>query len=521
MDTTTIQTILEASDILALQPDFQILPIIPRDVASDLELVVFGIVAKKLLIITTNDKSDQIIAFVEKMVQQWYKYEMHYTDSVGMQLCLKRYDQMDAHNIQYQHNEDTRIAAIGLEAEQLIQSMCAHIQDYSDSVFVSEMIRLSYQSGASDLHFQTENKHVTMRIRKDGIMKTLATFDAATFYKYLMKIKFMSGTKMNVDYVPQDGRFDFLVKLNGEEKKIDVRVSLMPWLRWESVVMRFLDGVKSMVPLEELWFSEKNRIIIENNLKKNFGMIIVTGPTGSGKTTTLYSMLSLLNDSSRKIITLEDPVEYEIPGIEQSQINEKKWYTFEKGLKSILRHDPDIILVGEIRSLETAEIAINAAMTGHLVLATLHTNSAIEAISRLSNLWIKPYILWPSINMIIWQRLVRKLTDDTSRVQCDDATLQEMQTAITTINQHVIHYDQVRDTTLHQPNHGNDSYHGRVAVSEVFECDDDFKNMILAGKWSYEITQYAQKMWYLTMKDDAYLKVLEGITTLEEIKRVL
>jgi type IV pilus assembly protein PilB len=340
-----------------------------------------------------------------------------------------------------------------------------------------------------------------------------------------LKLKYISGVRMNVDWIPQDWRFDFTVYVpDGKEKKIDVRVSFMPWLRGESVVMRFLDSTKWIMSFTQIWFIDDALEILQRNLRKNYWMILVTWPTGSWKTTTLYSMLNFLNDPWKKIITLEDPVEYELPGIQQSQINEKKGYTYEEWLKAILRQDPDIIMVWEIRTKETAEIAINAALTWHLVLSTLHTNTAIEAISRLLNMWIKPYLLAPALNLVIWQRLVRKLHSCFTRRDANMA--EEME-----IKDFIKRYKDVKQKTIKfnwkvpEPTGCEecwyDWYFWRIAIVETFEVNDDIKTLITTWKSVLDLYSLARQYWYITMKEDGYLKVLKWLTTLEEIRRVI
>ena len=226
----------------------------------------------------------------------------------------------------------------------------------------------------------------------------------------MQKLKFISGVKMNINYLPQDGRFGFeATNPSGETRKVDARVNFMPGMENESTVIRFLDSTRGVSSFSEIGFTDRQYEILKKYLGKKTGFMIISGPTGSGKTTTLYSILNVLNSGQNKIITLEDPIEYEMQGVFQSQIDYAKGYNYETGLKSVLRHDPDIILVGETRSTETAEIAVNASLTGHLVFTTLHTNSAIASIGRLISMEVKPYLLAPALQLIVGQRLVRKI----------------------------------------------------------------------------------------------------------------
>lgn len=517
--------ILEQEDVKALQPDFSFVKLLPKEIASKAQTIVFEGERSNLKLLTTNFNAAAVNSIVQQLTVKGYKPELYYTDPFSFEIALAWYDQIEKNEAKAAEEKAAQQNALGKSAEELLKKLYDEKQNYEDGLFLHEVIRLAYQSGASDLHFQPEQDKVCMRMRKDGIMKDVLDFTQAEFKKYLLKLKFMSGAKMNIDYLPQDGRFDFQVDINGNKKQIDVRVNFMPGLRGEGIVMRFLDAQAGIMTFTDIGFLPESIKIIKEQMAKNYGMILMTGPTGSGKTTTLYSMLQYLNNSTKKIITLEEPVEFEIPGIEQSQINPLKGYTYEEGLKSILRHDPDVILVGEIRTKETAEIALNAALTGHLVLSTLHTNSAIEAVSRLINLGIPGYQLAPALNLVIGQRLVRKLhTCATKR----EATLPEKQ-EINEVIRHIREMDPTRkidfDGYIWQSvgceECGHDGYQGRLAVVETFDVNSDIKDMILNGKNTLDIYAEMRQNGYLTMKEDAYIKMLEGKTTLEEIRRVL
>jgi type IV pilus assembly protein PilB len=374
------------------------------------------------------------------------------------------------------------------------------------------------------VHFQTEEIWVVMRLRIDGVLQTVIVFKHSQFQKYLMKIKYMSWVKMNISKTMQDGRFDFDIHKDNEIIKIDVRVSVLPWLRWESIVLRYLDASKGIMDFQELGCESWHSKQLEEELHKNYGLILITWPTGSGKTTTVYSLLNHINTPSHKIITLEDPVEYEMPGIEQSQINVKEWYTFESGLKGILRHDPDVIMVWEIRTLETAEMAVNAALTGHLVISTLHTNSAVEAINRLLNMWVKPFMLAASLNVIIWQRLIRKVAKP-REVEAPAYVDKQIQEFLTKMKTHNYPHNLTYDGIIYQPDKRvatkQDWYRWRVAVYEVLQLNNDIKKLMLDSASNLEIMKLVNEQWFLTMKDNAYIKMLEWVTSMEEVERVL
>lgn len=517
--------ILEQEDVKALQPNLTFVKYLPKEISEKAETIVFGGEKTHLKLLTTNVNTLAVQSITDQLAAKGYKTELFYTDSDSFRIALQRYDSINQQEAQAAQDQAETQNALGKSAEALLQKLYAEKANYDDGNFLNEIIRLTYQAGASDLHFQPEDGAVNMRLRKDGIMKHILEFTEAEFKKYLLKLKFMSGAKMNIDYLPQDGRFDFPVDINGKKKQIDVRVSFMPGLRGEGIVMRFLDADEGIRTFTDIGFLPETIEVIKKQLSANYGMILVTGPTGSGKTSTLYSMLQYLNTPGKKIITLEEPVEFEIPGIEQSQINSLKWYTYEEGLKAILRHDPDIILVWEIRTKETAEIALNAALTGHLVLSTLHTNSAAEAISRLMNLGIKPYQLAPALNLIIGQRLVRKLHTCATKREATLPEAQEIKEAIRAINEvaptQKASFDGNVRTAVGCDEDSHDGYQGRMAVVETLEVNNDIKDMILNDKNTLDIYAELRNHGFLTMKEDAYVKMLDGKTTLEEIRRVL
>lgn len=520
------KTILENKDVQILLPDFWLLRLLSKEQASSAEALVFDREKNTLAVLTTNQKPELLQNILAQLSAKKFKCQVYYTDPVSFQEALSWYDQMELQESIEAQKKQEKAQATWSSAEALLQELYNKRNDFDDGGFINEMIKLTFQAWASDLHFQPQENGILMRMRRDGVLKNLLTFTHGEFKKYLLKIKFMAGTKMNIDYLPQDGRFDFKVlSSDNKEKKIDVRVSIMPWLRWEGIVMRFLDSQEGYKTFTDIWFSTEQIEVLQKNLNKNFWMILLTWPTWSGKTTTLYSMLHYLNQPGKKIITLENPVEYEMPGIEQSQINPDKWYSFEEWLAAILRHDPDIIMVWEIRSAETAEIAFNAALTWHLVLATVHTNTATEAITRLLNLWIKPYMLAPALNMIIWQRLVRRLHSCMTYREASMPEAAEIKSVIRGIKDISPSTEVTFDGNVPQSvwcdECQTDGYKWRMAVLELLEMTNELRNMIVENKSTMEIYGAVRQSRFLTMKEDAFIKMLQGKTTLDEIRRVL
>lgn len=524
MSDQPIKKILERKDVEQLHPKLTLLPVIPQTLAEKTQTIAFDQQDKTLFLLTTNNNPELHHQILDKLEAKGYEFDIYYTDSDAFTYALSWYQQLHDKQSSEQDKFDYLHSVSGNEAVALIKDAYAHLERYSEGEFINEILRLSYQAGASDVHFQTEELGVVMRIRKDGVLQTVIVFEHVEFQKYLMKIKYISGVKMNIAKNSQDGRFDFDIVNNGQKIQIDVRVSIMPSLRGESIVMRFLDATKGIMSLEKLGIGEAQVKLIHAHMKRNYGMILITWPTGSGKTTTVYSMLNRLNTTDKKIITLENPVEYELPGIEQTQINEKKWFTFEEGLKGILRHDPDIIMVGEIRSLETADMAINAALTWHLVISTLHTNSAVEAISRLLNMWVQPYMLAPALNLIIGQRLVRKLNKSEEKEAPKDvdaqiqAVLEDMATYHHTPS---VPYDGKIFYPVVDKDVFGSGYEGRLAVVETFDVNDKIKSAILEWVSTLDILEMAKQDGFISMQQDGFMKLLEGKTSIEEVRRVL
>ena len=514
--------IVDSTYLAWVKPDLNIVRLVTREQATQGEIVPMANETKLIHCITTNNFPQQVEAIKQDFAKQWFDIKLYYTDPDSFKICLAWYDIIDEIDDIRHQKENHRSMVIWLEAEKLLTETYKKKDMLHEQDLIKELVRLSFQAGASDLHWQSEHDGSYLRIRKDGILKTILKLPRDEYDRYVGTVKFLSNLKINVGYLPQDGRMNFQTLMTWVPKEIDVRVSTMPWLRGENIVMRYLDSTKTILTLDQIWFRSDYLVQIQAALDKTTGMIIVTWPTGSGKTTTLYTMLSMLNSPDRKIITLEDPVEYEISGIQQSQVNIKKWYTFERWLEAILRQDPDVILVGEIRSKETAEIAINAALTWHLVLTTLHTNSAVDAIARLVNMWVKPHMLAPAINCIIGQRLVRMLDNTKQAVTTTPETQAELDRELVWVQQYrpelipstpQLSWPMITDLS--------DWYHGRTAIAEVCTVDDELESMIIRELEAPVMLTHLKTQWYTTLTEDGYIKALQGITSLDELRRVL
>ncbi|WP_313494499.1 type IV-A pilus assembly ATPase PilB [Stenotrophomonas sp.] len=378
--------------------------------------------------------------------------------------------------------------------------------------FVNKALVDAIRKGASDIHFEPYEDDYRVRFRIDGLLKTVAKAPVKLNQRIAARLKVMAQLDIAEKRVPQDGR----IKLNlSKSKQIDFRVSTLPTLFGEKVVLRILDGSAAKLGIDKLGYEPDQQKLFLEAIHKPYGMVLVTGPTGSGKTVSLYTALGILNDDTRNISTAEDPVEIRLPGVNQVQQNNKRGMTFAAALRSFLRQDPDIIMVGEIRDLETAEIAIKAAQTGHMVLSTLHTNDAPQTIARLMNMGIAPYNITSSVTLVIAQRLARRLCPNCKRPTQlpENALLAEGYTA-----------EQIaKGINLFEPvgcDECTEGYKGRTGIYQVMPMTDDIAAIVLQGGNAMDIADAAQKIGINDLRQSALLKAAQGTTSLAEINRV-
>ncbi|MCC2686632.1 MAG: type secretion system protein [Paenibacillaceae bacterium] len=374
---------------------------------------------------------------------------------------------------------------------------------------VNQIITQAVAIGASDVHIDPQEDSLRVRYRVDGIMRTERTLPPHMQSVIIARVKIMANLNVSERRVPQDGR----VEMDIEFRKVDIRIATLPTIHGEKVVMRILDMGNTLTEIEKLGFSETNLHKFKQGLLSPYGMVLITGPTGSGKTTTLYSGLARLNHDEVNIITVEDPVEYQLQGINQVQVNLTNGLTFARGLRAILRQDPNIVMVGEIRDGETAEISVRAAMTGHLVLSTLHTNSAVNSITRLIDMGVEPFLLASSLSCIIAQRLVRKICDHC--VETHDPGEEER----ALFAEYGIEVGQLK-RGAGCGNCGRTGYKGRLAIHEVLIVDEELRSMILRTESDSAYMAYASKQGMVPMLHDGLLKVKAGRTTVSEVFRV-
>jgi type II secretory ATPase GspE/PulE/Tfp pilus assembly ATPase PilB-like protein len=374
--------------------------------------------------------------------------------------------------------------------------------------------------GASDIHLEPEEQKAKIRLRIDGLLQDIAEINKEIYQALLSRIKLTSGLKLNIDDRPQDGRFSILLP---PQDPIEIRCSSLPAENGETIVLRILNP-KSLIEIEALGLRKDLLETFQKEIKKPNGMIIVTGPTGSGKTTTLYAILKKIQRPEIKTITIEDPIEYHLAGISQTQVRPGEDYNFASGLRSIVRQDPDVILVGEIRDLETADIALQAALTGHLVLTTLHTNDAAGTIARLISLGVNPANIGPAINIAIAQRLVRKVCPKCgSQRKISDKELENLKEELKNLP---VDIKPKLDANLKVPQIkgcpycSSTGYKGRLGIFETFSIDDEMEKFILTNPSIAALKEEAIRKGMVTIKQDGLLKVLAGVTTFEEVERV-
>ena len=399
------------------------------------------------------------------------------------------------------------------------------------SKIVSVILKHAVEGKASDIHIEPYKNESRVRYRVDGILHTSLVLPLSVHNSIIARVKVLANLKLDETRIPQDGR----IRLGFDGKKIDFRVSILPLIETEKVVMRILDVSRGAPTLEDLGYEGRSLKIIKNNIQRSDGLFLVTGPTGSGKSTTLFAALTILNEEGVNISTLEDPVEYYLDGANQAQIRNEVGFTFATGLRSLLRQDPDIIMVGEIRDGETAELAIHAALTGHMVLSTLHTNDAVGTIPRLIDMQVEPFLLASTLNGILAQRLVRRIC---SFCKTEEAISDEVQEDIAAEVKKM--YDLVDDkikklfddaalgdraVKLYKGKGcarcGNTGYKGRISIGEVLDVTDEIKSYIANKKELNHESEVLKKQRFITIKQDGIIRALQGITSIEEVLRVM
>jgi type II secretory ATPase GspE/PulE/Tfp pilus assembly ATPase PilB-like protein len=500
------------------------LVLIPEERARELQAVCFFYDGKNIRIGCINP-SPEIAEEIELINGQYFTdTKLYLISEKSLEIALEAYKTIPKVK---KYESGVEVSEESLEKFKQDIANYKNLGEKINEVNVTDIVTLilatAMKVGASDIHIEAEEHGVAVRLRIDGVLQEAATLDKDKWRKVVTRMKILARVKINISNKPQDGRYTIFLK-NG---KIDVRSSFLPTAYGESVVMRLLDSESVALDFEKLGIRPGILDKLKKEIEKPNGLILTTGPTGSGKTTTLYAVLNKLNQPGTKIVTLEDPIEYQLDGINQSQIDSGKNYNFADGLRSILRQDPNIIMVGEIRDLETAEISVQASLTGHLVLSTLHTNDAAGVIPRLIDIGVKPYFLVPSINAVIGQRLIRKLCPHCRKEHKLNAEEEEQVQKILAVISPKADID-IPSTlpTIYQVGPGCDKcshigYKGRLGIYEIFTMDDNLKQLTIDKAPSFKILQQAIENGMITMLQDGVLKCLDGVTSLEEVYRVI
>lgn len=506
--------------------DSDVLERIPKQDALKAQAVLFYKQGSDLRVGAVNPNSPEAQA-LSKQIEESIGYAPHFyvvsKRSVAASIARYRRDVAEVLTPQGELRINQQDAdAFSTELKNL-QELGLRITTMPPTEILSAIVISAVRLRASDIHIEPKEKQARLRFRIDGVLQDLTTFDREGWSMILSRVKVMAKLKLNVRDVPQDGSFVLRI---GDET-YDMRLSTLPGGNGENIVIRLLDRKSEAVEISALGMKDRDSKIVLAELKRVNGMILITGPTGSGKTTTLASFLREVNNPDLKIITLEDPIEYRITGVEQTQVDADAGYTFATGLRSILRQDPDMIMVGEMRDVETAETAVHAALTGHLVFSTLHTNDAAGAVPRLIDMGIRPYVLAPALNLIIAQRLVRVVCESCAQPYTpDEATRERIKAAMVGVREDIFKPSILDDPSLSFmravgcPACGDTGFHGRLGVFEIFAVRDEMKQLILQGSSSQEIQTLALKDGMTTIAQDAYLKVIDKKTTLEEVERV-
>jgi len=505
--------------------NIEALRVMPEVRARQAHALVFDKKTREFSIASPRPDSPEVQDLV-KEIKKFGTVHIYVVSEQGFEQFLQNYQFIPA----------TREAIVGSVTigDKYVQT-CSDQQDiktFLESHFTSEfdtsemlvwILAYGLASNASDLHIEPTPNAVTLRYRIDGVLYPIANLPKNLENKIIDRVKLLSKINLNIKNIPQDGRFS----IRRGAYEMEMRVSTIPGPDGENIVMRFLNPNTIGLGLEELGLREYDKKIIEQELKKPNGLILAVGPTGSGKTTTLYACLKKVSTKENKAITLEDPIEYKLSGVEQTQINAKEGYTFASGLRAILRQDPDIIYVGEIRDQETAEIAMHASLTGHLVFSTLHTNDASGTIPRLLDFKIKPEIIASALNLIIAQRLVRKLCQECAQ---EIPFEKPLKTVIANILKTQAPYIENLDTlvqtqTIKQARGcdacGNKGYKGRIGVFELIHVNDTMQECIHASPDELKIKDLSRSQGTISLMADALIKVLQGLTDIAEVEKAV
>ncbi len=501
------------------------------------ELAPFKILGKNIYLAVFSPEREDVTSIVKDLEQKGLTVYLYMASHASLEKAWQRYSEVS-------FSKEVKTGSLDISSETLetFGQRINHIGDikilidevskdkvHKISLLLEVILAGAIATGASDIHIEPEETNVRLRYRLDGALNDVLFFSSDIFKLLSSRVKLLSGLKLTLKSIAQDGRFSIF--FSGTE--INIRTSVIPGAYGESIVMRLLDPRSIRVKLEEMGIDKKLFEVISKTIQKPNGLILLTGPTGSGKTTTLYAFLQRIYSADIKIITIEDPIEYHLPGITQTQTDPSKGYTFLEGLRSSLRQDPDVIMVGEIRDSETAKIAVESALTGHLVFSTLHTNNASGVIPRLIDLGVSPKTIPSSLALSIAQRLVRKICPvcrkiRTENIEADILIMKKIISDAVAEGKDLSDYKVGPDTpiTLYESvgceSCNNTGYKGRIGIFEaIIASDPEIEKIIPGSPSEREIKQIADKQGILDMKEDGVLKIIAGLTTIEEVRSVV
>ncbi len=506
--------------------DQNILSLLPEDIAERFMAVPLAEVQNRLAVAMIDANNVQAVDYLANRIQRPLKVYM--ASEAGVRHVLDQY-RTDLSSVDQaaQASQDEERAEEASEVKTIVQ-------DSPISQALSKILEYAIKSRASDVHVEPLENALKIRVRVDGVLREIMQLQKSIEPALVSRVKILADLKIDEHRVPQDGQF--AVKIAGKE--VDLRIAISPVVWGEQIVIRLLDKTGNNFDLEGMGYAGRALRVIRRGIKRPNGMVLTSGPTGSGKTTSLYALIREIKNDTVNIVTLEDPVEYKMEGVNQIQVNGDVGLTFANGLRSILRQDPDIVMVGEIRDAETAALAVQAALTGHLVFSTLHTNSAAGVLPRLLDMNVEPFLIASTVNTIIGQRLVRRIAEKHETYQSTPIETQNIMATVghllpktkeevAKVSQDLGYkdlplagqssYTLVRGIDTPQAPHG---YSGRAGIFEVMDVNSDIQKLIVAHATSSEIQKMAVSQGMITMRQDGYLKALSGLTTLEEVNRV-
>lgn len=506
------------------------LRVIPEKTAREAMMVALDETDRRIQVAILSPSNQKTLDVIEDLKKRRYIPEIFMVSKSSLEKVWKRYGELSyasetkGGSIDISNDQITDLASNVKKFEdiiELIEQTLREKKSYRISRVLEIIVAGAIALNASDVHIEPEEDYVRLRYRLDGTLTNVLNFDFETYKLLDSRIKLISNLKLNIKDESQDGRFS--IKL--ENMEIEVRTSILPGAYGESIVMRILNPNNIAVSLDELGISDRLLEVMKREISKPNGMILTTGPTGSGKTTTLYAFLKTVHEPGIKIITIEDPIEYHLPGIVQTQVDSDGEYNFANGLRSSLRQDPDVIMIGEIRDGETARIAVNAALTGHIVFSTLHTNNAAGTFPRLIDLGVDSKIISSALNLAIAQRLVRKLCPDCKKeVVPDEKNKARIQKVLDGIPDKSYLTNLQTDHVWEPvgcPSCNNIGYKGRIGVFEAIVADENLEKLLSTYPSEREIFEGTRNQNLLSMAEDGIIKILQGVTSIEELERVV